>query len=269
MDIQASLHGRRVGASVADELIAIGGVMSGGHGKQIEYPAPSRVVIFDDFIGDAINTTLWGNPTKGTDAATVDFAHLTGVNGLLKGTTGAGAGANMAANGIQIHSALQWKADQSLLPRRLCFEARLKISAITGISIFAGLTDQIAALEAPVISAASADTITTNASDAVGFMFDTAMATDNIWLVGVKGDTDATKQDSGIAPVADTFITLRVEVDSNENAWFFINGKSSGVRMASALTKTVALTPVIAAYSNAAASRDVTLDYLHCAADRV
>lgn len=268
MEQLASIHGRQAGIGPDGKLIVPSGFIAGAHGSQIEYPSPSRAVLFDDFLGDAIVGTNWGAPTKGSDGGTVDFAHLTGVNGLLKGTTGAGATTTMAVNGISLISALQWKANQSALPRKLCFEARLKISAITGISIFCGLTDALT-LEAPFESAASSDTVTSNASDAVGFMFDTDMTTDNIWLVGVKGDTDATKQDSGLAFVADTFRTLRVEVDANEIAYFFIDGKPIGTAMTGALTKTVALTPVVAAFSQGAASRDVTIDYIHCAADRV
>ncbi len=269
MERLTSLHGRLAGLGPDGKLIVPAGFMAGEHGSQIEYPSPSRVVLFDDFIGDAINTFNWGLATKGSDAQTVDFAHLTGVNGLLKGTTGDDAAATMAVNGIQMHSALQWKANSTVLPRKMVFQTRLKISAITGIVLFAGFTDQIAALEMPIESAASADTITTTATDACGFFFDDRMTTDKIWLAGVKNNTDATHQNSAIAPVADTFITLRVEIDENEKAVFFINGLQVGTMMSAALTKTVALTPVIAAYSNAAASIDVTVDYIHVAADRV
>lgn len=264
-----SLHGRQAGLGPDGSLIVPAGFVAGDHGNQIEVPSPRRVALFDDFLGDAIQAPLWGNATKGSDGGTVDFAHLTGVNGLLKGTTGAGATTTMAVNGIQLHSALQWKADQSALPRKLVFQTRVKLSAITGISLFCGFTDQIAALEAPFESAASADTVTSNATDAVGFLFDTDMATDNIWLCGVKNNTDAALQNSGLAFAADTFKTLRVEVDANEIATFFIDGVQVGTAMTGALTKTVALTPVISAFSQGAASRDVTLDYIHCAADRV
>lgn len=268
MEQLVSLHGRQAGIGPDGKLIVPNGFMAGAHGSQIEYPTPSRVVLFDDFLGDAIQTPNWGNPTKGSDAETVDFAHLTGVNGLLKGTTGAGATTTMAVNGIAIVSALQWKANQSALPRKLAYEARLMLSAITNISLFCGFTDTLA-LEAAFESAASANNITSNATDACGFMFDTDMGTDNIWLCGVKGDTDAAHQDSGIAFAAATFLNLRVEIDANEIAVFFINGRQVGTAMTGALSKTVALTPVVTAFSQGAASRDVTIDYLHCAADRV
>ena len=217
---------------------------------------------FDDFLGDVI-ADEWA-VAKGSDGSAVDFAHLTGVNGMLRATTGAGAGGSMAANGVQLHSALQWKANQG----GLVFEARVKISAITNISLFVGLTDQIAALEMPIHSAASANTITTNATDAVGFFFDTSMTDDNFWTAGVKADTDATHADTAIAPVADTYIVLRVEVDSSGNAKFFVDGVQKGSVMANAVTATVALTPVVAAFTRTAASATVEVDYVLTQATR-
>lgn len=229
----------------------------------LQWPAAFGPRIFDDFLGDVI-ADQWA-VAKGSDGACVDFAHLTGVNGMLQATMGAGAGADMAANGVQLHSALQWKANQG----GLIFECRVKISAITNVALFVGLTDQIASLEMPIQSAASADTITTNATDAVGFMFDTAMAIDNIWLVGVANNTDATKQNSGLAFAADTFRTCRVEVDASGNADFFIDGARVGSKMAAAVTATVALTPVVAGFTLAAAARTCQVDYILTQANRV
>lgn len=267
MEILTSIHGRKAGLGPDGGLILPdGGVTTGQHGSQLETPGPSRFVLLDDFIGDAIATHMWGNPTKGTEITTVDFAHLTGVSGLLRGTTGAGAGASMAANGIQLHSALQWQVNSTPLPRKTVFQTRLRLSAITNICVFAGFTDQIAALEMPFTIAGN--TLTSNATDAVGFLFDTAATTANVKLVGVKNDVDAVHQDSANAPVAATFITLRVEVDVNERATFFINGKQVGSLMSLAVAKTVPLTPVIAAFTRSAASANIDLDYVHCAQDR-
>lgn len=250
----AHIKSKMIGADRNRVLVCTEGAAFGRH----------RVVeMYDDFLGDVIATN-WGNATKGSDGATVDFAHLTGTRGMIKGTTGAGAGASMAANGIQIHSALQWKANQG----NLTLEAMLKLSAITNISVFVGFTDQISSLEMPIHSAASANTITTNATDAVGMFFDTSMTADNWWAAGVKADTDATHQNSGVAPVADTFQRLRIEVDSSGNADFYIDGARVGTTMANAVTATVALTPVIAAFTRSAASADITVDYVQVLATR-
>lgn len=269
--ILRSLAGRVAGTTEDGRFISLRGFVAGRHGNQLELPSPGSVVVFDDYLGDALNTDLHSNPTKGTDAQTVDFAVLAGQqSGFLRGTTGDDAAASMAVNGIAIHpGGLQWKANQSAHPRRLVFEARVRMSAITTMYAFLGLTDQITALEAPIESAGSVDTITTNASDAVGFFFDTRQSTDEWFMAGVAANVDAVHQASGFAPVAATFETLRVEVAPDGSAVFFRNGKQVGVRMAGAVTATVALAPVITCFSIAAASRTFDIDYVHMAADRV
>jgi hypothetical protein len=231
---------------------------SAGNHRLAGVPAPR---MFDDFLGDVL-ADQWG-VRKGSDGACADFAIAAAANGTIAATTGAGAGASMAANGVQLEQSLNWKPSQG----NLVFEARVKLDAVTTVALFAGLTDQVAALEMPATLGGS-DALTTNFSDGVGFLFDTAADTDDIWLVGVKADTDATKQDSGLAFAADSWRVLRIELDSAGNASFFIDGVQRGTAMANATTASVALTPVIAGFSRAAASRVVTVDYVLVQADR-
>lgn len=224
------------------------------YGKYLDYT--SGPVLFDDFLGTTISTRFGVN--KGSDAATVNFAINAATNGTVRATTGAGAGGTMAVNGVQLHSALNWKASQG----SLVFETRLKFSAITNIAVFVGLTDQVASLECPINSAGSADTLTTTATDAVGVMFDTSMTNDYWWLVGVANDVDATAQNSAVAPTADTYETWRVEVSTAGVASFYRNGSPVGTVMSGALTASVALTPVVTAFTRTAASATIDLDYL-------
>lgn len=256
-----SIHGRKLMHGHGDfGPLYVDGYLAVPHPRNPR----AQVVLFDDFLGDTIQTALWGNPTKGSDGATVDFAFSAAVGGMLRGTTGAGAGGSMAANGIQLYSSLAWKPNQG----NLMFEARVKISAITNISLFVGFTDQVAALEQPIHSAASANTITTNASDGVGFFFDTSMTDDVWWCAGVKGDTDATHT-SGLAtaPVAATWAKLRIEIDTSGNATFWVDGIRYGY-VANATTATVALTPTVSAFTRTAASATVDIDYIDVRADR-
>lgn len=248
----ASIKGKRIGKTTSDVLVATEGAYFGKH-NVVEW--------YDDFLGDAIDAR-WG-VAKGSDAAAVDFAHLTGTRGMIQATTGAGAGASMAANGVQLHQALQWKANQG----NLAFETMLKVSAITTIALFVGFTDQIGSLEMPIHAAGSANTITTNATDAAGLFFDTSMTDDNFWVAGVKNDTDGTHVNTSIAPVADTWIRLGVELDSSGNAIGYINGVNVGA-VANAVTATVALTPVIACFRRAASSATIQVDYINVIASR-
>lgn len=196
---------------------------------------------------------------NGSDAQAAD--PVISSNTLVMVTGDAGTG--FAADGTQAIG----DTGYTLNTGTTIVEARVKLSAITNVQMFFGLTDQKVALEVPIESAASADTITTNATDAVGFMFDTSMATDNIWLVGVNNNTDETPQNSAIAFVADTYATLRMEINSSGDATFYINGTAVGSAMTTAAAVGVTLYPTLAASARSTASRTMTVDYLYLRQD--
>lgn len=272
--IQHSIHSRSVGVaaptvptasvpSIPGPHISFGGYAAGEHGKQIRYASPSHVSFFDDFLGDVIPDQI--NLVEGTDSATSAGAILAGgIGGVLRLTTG-DAGTGYAADAEQLTMALQWQASNG----DLCFETRIKPSAITTCQIFVGFTDDASTLEAPVESAGSVDTITTNATDAVGFMYDTRQSSDVWTLVGVANDVDATHQvltssTAGYVPVADQYQTLRVEVSPAGVATFFINGRQVGTPMTGAVTAATDLTPVITvSKTSVTASMTLDIDYLH------
>lgn len=266
--ILTSLHGQALGlgreGSLNDgamrgkrRLISTGGFVAGAHGNQVDLPSPSIVSFFDDFLGDVIPDQI--NIVEGTDSATSDAAILAGgIGGVMRITTG-DAGTGLAADMIQATMALQWQASNG----GLSFQTRFKLSAITTCYVFVGFTDLVT-LEGPIVSAASADTITTNATDAVGFMFDTRMTNDTWWLVGVANDVDATAQNTGIAPVADQYATFRVDITAAGIAQFYINGAQVGSAMTGALTPATDLTPTInVSKTSVAASMTMDVDYWH------
>jgi hypothetical protein len=257
--IQHSLHSRKVGVDRNGALV-VPNIAIGDAGKQFELASPTRVVHFEDFMGDVAPSDV--NYTEGTDTTTADGAIVALVNGVFRLTAGDSAG-TIAADGAQLNTELNWKVSAG----KLVMEARVSIAAITTVSCFVGLTDT-KALEAPF--SLSGTTFTSNATDAVGFLFDTAATTDTIRLVGVKADTDATAQDTSVAFVADTYKVLRVEINSDGAATFYINGLQVGTLMSAAITTTVALTPVfIIRPEGAVAGRTMDIDYFMVAADRV
>ena len=261
--ILTSIHGRRLGLNHAGQLQSVNGFVSGEHGSQILLPSPSTVSFFDDFLGDLVQDE-WGF-VEGTDSATSAAAILSGgIGGVLRLTTG-DAGTGYAADAEQMNMALQWQASNG----GLFLEARLKLSAITTCYAFIGFTDTLS-LEAPIVSASSANTLTTNASDAVGFMFDTNMTADTWWLTGVAGDTDATAQNTGYAPVADTYAKFRIEISSAGAATFFYNGVLVGTTMTGAVTAATDLTPIIAVSKlSVAAAMTMDIDYVALGMNRV
>jgi hypothetical protein len=212
----------------------------------------SMMELRDDFLGAEIDGYKWQS-LIGTNASTrqaIVLASQTG--GAVRMTTGADAGATMALNGAQLHSDLNWTAANG----GLVFEAMTKVDAVTAVAIFIGMTDQIAALEMPFTLTAG-DVLTSNASNAFGILFDTDATTDNWWLVGVAADVDATKQNTALGPSAATYDTWRIEVDAVGAATFYRNGTAVGTALAGAVTPAAQLTPVIAAFSRGAASRNI------------
>ena len=262
--ILRSIHGRLVGLDHDDKVLCKDGLILGDSGKQRTLGGPAQVSLWDDFV-EGLDTNKW-KLTEGTDSATSDAAILAGgIGGVLRLTTG-DAGTGIAADGNQLsQNHLMWQASND----KLIFETRLKLSAITTCYAFLGFTDQVSALEAPILSAGSANTITTNATDAVGIFFDTNMDDDNWWLAGVANDVDATHQDTGFAPVADTYETFRIEVNSSGVAVFYRNGLQVGTAMSGALTAATDLSPtIIVSKLSVAASMTMDIDYVHVSMER-
>jgi len=261
--ILQSLYSRYVGTTHDGKLLAKGGFVSGDNGKQIAHPSPKTASLFDDFTGVALNTFKWNVVETDTDATETVLAG--GIGGVLRVVTGNDDGnAVVLPDAAGVTGALQWQASNG----GLCFETRVKLSRITLAYMFLGFTDLIT-IEAPVIASQTADGITTNATDAVGFMFDTGSASDTLFLVGVKNNTDATTQVLTEAPVADEYATYRIEVSTAGVATFYLNGVQVGTSMSSALTAATDLTPVVL-FSNTDGTSAINadVDYIHVSMNR-
>ena len=113
----------------------------------------------------------------------------------------------------------------------------------------------------------SGTTLTTNCSNGVGFVYDTAMTTDEWWMGGVDGDTDATGVGSlSTAPADATYQVLRCEVDSDgEGATFYIDDTQVGSLTASVCAASTNLYFTVFANGNGsnAAAATVDVDYTH------
>lgn len=223
----------------------------------------SFVELRDDFLGQEIDGYKWQSLIGTDPSCRQAIVRASQTGGVARITTGASGTATMAVNGTQLQSDLNWKASMG----GLVFETRVNMDVITNVCVFVGLTDQISALEMPFTLAAG-DALTSNATDAVGVLFDTAADTDNWWLVGVAADVDATKQNTALAPTASTFETWRIELDTGGTALFYRNGTLIGTSMAGAVTASVLLTPVIATFSRTGTSRNIDVDEVLVQAQR-
>jgi hypothetical protein len=218
---------------------------------------------FDDFLGDVV-ADQWSTHV-GSDpdcAAAAIVAAKKG--GVCRLTFGNDAGVSMALNGSQLDAGvLNWSADQG----SLSIAGRIRLNTdVDNAAIFFGLTDQVAALEMPY--SISGSSYTSNATDAVGVLYDVG-ATSRTWrLVGVKADTDVT-QDSTLIPAPDTFETWEIKLSSAGAATFYRNGFQVGSKMTSAITASTLLTPCFAGFTRTAAIRSADIEYVHIRASRV
>lgn len=210
-----------------------------------------------DLFSDFLDTETLGayNTFVGTDPQAV--TPVISGNQLVMSAGNDNSG--FATDGSQLIGATGY----TLSAGALVFEVRLQSPGILNMQHFIGFTDQTAALEMPIESAASANTITTNATDAVGFMYDTSMSTDNRWLVGVNNNVDETAQDSGTTPVTGTVYVSRIEIDTSGNANFYINGTQVGTTMTTACRTSVPLYPTLALGTRSTATRSFVVDYLY------
>lgn len=222
------------------------------------FPDISRkVTLFDDFTSAILSTASWG-VFKGSDGAAAFPAIAVANNGTVAASTSGAGTSSMAVSGAQLNGSLNWKASNGAL----VMESRAKLSSIASVAAYIGFTDQTAALEMPANSSGSADGITTNMSDGAGFLFDTSMTTTKYWAVGVAADTDAVHASTGIAPVADTYNVLRVEISPAGVAKFWIDGVLVAT-LSGAVTAATALTPVFAIFERTTAVKTLTADYAY------
>lgn len=221
----------------------------------------SKVKLFDDFLGPALDASKW---VTRLGTAPPPAPSLDSTGGGLRGgsyrlTTGNSATGTMAVNGVQIDSFKNWH------PARggLSFESRVAFgNAITNVVAFAGFTNQNTALEMP-FSMAAGDVLTAIAADAVGFLFDTRADTDNWWAVG-SASSVAVKSNLGIAPVLDTAQILRVDVSRTGIASFWSNGRLIVPALSAAVGSAIDLTPLIAIFATGASTRSIYFDYILC-----
>jgi hypothetical protein len=217
--------------------------------------------VFDDFTYQASHTEA-DKPwilNSGADAQALDPVITAGANGTIRLTTG-NADGTTANDASQMVCNVPMRADSV----GLYAEARLKcVTNIATMSVFFGFTDSTSLEEA---FTNSADTITSTATDACGFLYDTDATTDEWWAVAVDTDVDDTgNATTGVAPVADTYQVLRVEVSADGNTIkFYINGTLVATRSAGGVSPDASLYATVIACATTTTSKSVDVDYIDC-----
>lgn len=219
----------------------------------------AKVTLFDDFLGDVI-ADQW-SAAKGSDGQAVIAAINSQASGAVRLT--AGDTTTVAESCSSLTHGLNWVPANG----GLVFEAKVTpVSSVANVAYFIGFSDVLATttLEEPITL--STTTFTANAADAVGFVFDTAATTDVFYAVGVAA-TVVTAGVATSAPVADTAVTLRVEVSTAGQATFYRNGALVGT-IAAAVTAATALTPIVEVMARTTTAKAIDVDYIYVSQTR-
>ena len=222
---------------------------------------------FDDFVRVAIDgTNLWNlNNDAGGTAFAINAQH----NGVVRGGVDTDDNDNTNMNGPVI-----WRADSG---GPLVFEWRVSpITSVANGETFVGGSDAVTD-ELP-IQVSAADAQTDAATDAAGFCY-TGGGTANWKACAVRADasgtpvvcdnvfTDATGASTAVTtPVVGRFQTLKVVINEDGDADFYING-SWQARIDLAVTPTVLMNKYLAFLSGTTA-RSIDVDYAYVSAGR-
>lgn len=217
------------------------------------------VRLFDDFLGDSYDTFQWAVPVANSGTAPAINVQT---NGVIRNTV-----TNNSSNDLStLVSEIIFKASAG---GPLVMEAR--VALITSLSqfLFVGLAAAKPTTTATTIPMnTNGGTFTTNATDAVGFMYTGGSSGAAVWqCAGVKNgaDTAITAAASRFNPVLTTFQTLRIVVNADGSASFYINGEIIKENLANAVTAGTLLCAVISnADDGAAASLDADYVYVCC-----
>ncbi len=226
--------------------------------------ATEKCYIYDDFTGADIST-YWTQVEDNGGTVAI-------------GTTAAVAGSGSAVNGSFTITTGGTDDDRGMLYGSLNFiaeknpvmEARVKISRITLASFGVGFSDAVTEGDNVQPFSVNGTTVTDTASNGAAIVFDTDADDDYFWIV----NSNATSQGGNVlgsqyVPVADTYVTLRVAIDSAGNADYFINGVQVGHKaLAVAITSAATLCPYVSCINRAGAALVLTCDYIRCWQDR-
>jgi len=216
-----------------------------------------EVRLFDDFIGATLDGRIAG-VAENSGTAAIIVAQEGGKATCTTGTT--------TGNRAHLSAGLNWQAENGTLVLEVLFEPK---TGVATVAYFVGWTDNVGQ-EMPIELGAS-DAITSTAVDAVGFVYDTASATDRWGCVGVDTNVDTTvtflSAAQGGTPVVDTQQCLRVVVNVDGTAEFYMDGKHI-VTKENAVSPDISLSPIVCVETRAEAARTAYSDYIFATGGR-
>jgi hypothetical protein len=153
----------------------------------------------------------------------------------------------------------------------LIAECRVQFADLDTKAFFFGFSDECDEAETQICSSSSG-TITLSASDLCGFLWDAEASAATDWLMVYAGGTTtgATAEssvDAGHTIVEDEWDILRVEIDNNGTARWYVNGVLKQT-VEGAVSTTVNLAGQVTVQPKGAAVEHAYLDYMYFSANR-
>ena len=233
----------------------------------------TTIVMFDDFDGvnsastTVINASRYVSQTQSTSGGTVAAATTDDGEGavdILSGDDSSNAGDEATCMGALTtarHGAL-------VSDGIIVFEARLRANSINGI-VAAGLIDIACVADNVPVADIDSGTVVFNGATAGGALIwqqDEATDVDDFQAISAISNVEganALEVPMGVAIVADTYFTLRVETDTAGNAYFYVDGTLLHAEPL-AVTTTDVLVPMVQAVATIDGTSEavtITVDY--------
>lgn len=166
----------------------------------------------DRFTGIALDTTnRWATSVPGTSDS-IAISEVVGGSALI--TTGTADN-----DSCMIASAIIYNGTKLAV-----VEFRITITDVTGTGVFVGFSDAKSEANGSIALHFPADSFTSVATDAAGFVIDADHATSSIMCASVKNNSDTTPVDTGVDWADGETRNLRVILDAAGNATFVIDG---------------------------------------------
>lgn len=219
---------------------------------------PARMVLYDHFTGIAVDTTnVWNSAGQASGAVSITAPH----HATLTTETNDNDEWFLASG---LHFYGQYNA---------AVEFRVRNDDIDGLNFYVGFSD--ATSESGIIPFTYvATSLTSTASDAAGFLWDTDATTDYVYAVSCNNDSDGSVISTGNAIASDSiWKTYRIELRDNgsrTDAIFYMNNSGQAINPIQdyvgmeidALTRTDPLCVMVSCMNHEAAANTLDVDYI-------
>lgn len=223
--------------------------------------------VFDDFLGASLDTTDNWIVFAGSDGDATVAATVTAPEGqVVMGSGGAGV-----ANDGSVMSLILLAKGSLVSLGTTVFECRVSFDQLTGTSWNFGLSDTLAEATERSLYTINSGTVADGGltlTNAICWGFSSDATATTKWQfchenAGTIGNS-AAEEASANGPTADTYDILRIEIDSNGDARWYLNGVLEKTET-TAVATTSLLIPFIGGNSadDADVATDVAIDYVY------